>query len=101
MKFYKSFTRKARFGANGSKTDVPKSLLYSSIVSYESICIAFLMVGLNDIEVSAYDISNAYIFEYTCWGEDLVYCWGSLRNFEWGSDGGDPKKCSVWIEDKC
>ena len=36
-----SFTRKARFCANGSKTDVPKSLSYSSVVSHESVCIAF------------------------------------------------------------
>ena len=56
-----SFTRKARFCANGSKTDVPKSLSYSSVVSRESVRIAFLLASLNDVEVSACDISGAYL----------------------------------------
>ena len=54
-----SFTRKARFCANGSKTDVPKSLSYSSVVSRESVRIAFLLASLNDVKVSACDISGA------------------------------------------
>ena len=56
-----SFTRKARFCANGSKTDVPKALSYSSVVSRESVRIAFLLASLNDVEVSACDISGAYL----------------------------------------
>ena len=48
-----SFTRKARFCPNGSKTDVLKSLPYSSVVSLES-------VSLNDVEDSACDISGAF-----------------------------------------
>ena len=56
-----SFTRKARFCANGSKTDVPKALSYSSVVSRESVRIAFLLASLNDVEVSACDISCAYL----------------------------------------
>ena len=56
-----SFTRKARFCANGSKTDVPKSLSYSSVVSCESVRIAFLLASLNDVEVSTCDISGAYL----------------------------------------
>ena len=38
-----SFTRKARFVANGSRTEAPKSLTYSSVVSRDSIRIAFLI----------------------------------------------------------
>ena len=56
-----SFTRKARFCANGSKTDVPKLLSYSPVVFRESIRIAFLLAGLNDVEVSACNISGAYL----------------------------------------
>ena len=56
-----SFTRKARFCANGSNTDVPKSLSYLSVVSCESVRIAFLLVSLNDVEVLACDISGAYL----------------------------------------
>ena len=44
-----SFTRKARFCANGSKTDVTKYLSYFSIVSCEYVCIAFLLSNLNDV----------------------------------------------------
>ena len=44
-----SFTRKARFVANGSKTDVPKSLTYSSVVSRRSVQIAFLLANLNEV----------------------------------------------------
>ena len=56
-----SFTRKACFCANGSKTDVPKALSYSSVVSCESVRITFLLASLNDVEVSACDISGAYL----------------------------------------
>ena len=56
-----SFTRKARFCANGSKTDVPKSLSYSSVVSRESVRIAFLLAGLIDVEILACDILGAYL----------------------------------------
>ena len=46
---------------NGSKTEVPKSLSHFSVVSYESICITFLFASLNDVGVSACDISGAYL----------------------------------------
>ena len=46
--------------ANGSKTDVPKSLSYSSVVSRKSVRIAFLLGGLNDVEVPVCDISGAF-----------------------------------------
>ena len=55
------FTRKARFVADGSKTDWPKSMTYSSVVSRESVRIAFLTAGLNDVDISACDISGAYL----------------------------------------
>ena len=53
--------RKVRFCANGSKTDVPKDLLYSSVVFCESVHIAFLLSSLNDVEVLACDISGALL----------------------------------------
>ena len=49
------------FCANGSKTDVPKSLSYLSVLSCESVRIAFLLASLNDVEVLACDISGAYL----------------------------------------
>ncbi len=55
------FTRKARFVACGHKTDPPAMLTYSSVVSRESVHIAFLIAALNDLDILATDIGNAYI----------------------------------------
>jgi len=55
------FTRKARYVAGGHQTDPPKAITYSSIVSRESVRIALLMAGLNDLEVRLTDIGNAYL----------------------------------------
>jgi len=54
------FTRKARFCANGSKTDTPTQT-YSSVVSRDSVRIAFLLAGLNGLDIKACDIGNAYL----------------------------------------
>mmetsp|Transcript_6957 Transcript_6957/g.15347 ORF Transcript_6957/g.15347 Transcript_6957/m.15347 type:complete len:588 (-) Transcript_6957:1134-2897(-) len=55
------FSRKARFVAGGHMTDTPSSLTYSSVVSRDSVKIAFLITALNDIDVLACDIGNAYL----------------------------------------
>ena len=55
------FTRKARFVANGSMTDTPVSLCYSSVVSRDSVRLAFLVAALNDLDIFACDIGNAYL----------------------------------------
>ena len=55
------FTRKARYLANGSMTDTPVGLCYSSVVSRDSIIITFLVAALNDLDILACDISNAYL----------------------------------------
>lgn len=55
------FTRKARFVANGSMTDTPIGLCYSSVVSRDSVRIAFLVAALNDLDLLACDIGNAYL----------------------------------------
>jgi hypothetical protein len=55
------FTRKARFVAGGHKTDPPASLTYSSVVSRESVRIAFLLAALNNLYILSADIGNAYI----------------------------------------
>ena len=46
LKMY--FTHKDRFGANSSKTEAPLSLTYSSVVSRDSVRLAFLIAELND-----------------------------------------------------
>ena len=55
------FTRKARFVAGGHLTEAPGSITYSSVVSRDSIRLAFLIAGLNDLDVLAGDVSNAYL----------------------------------------
>ena len=55
------FTRKARFVAGGHTTDPPSSITYSSVVSRDSVRIAFMLAALNDLDLSACDIGNAYL----------------------------------------
>mmetsp|Transcript_24287 Transcript_24287/g.34810 ORF Transcript_24287/g.34810 Transcript_24287/m.34810 type:complete len:1184 (-) Transcript_24287:1334-4885(-) len=55
------FTRKARFVAGGHMTDPPSTLTYSSVVSRDSVRIAFVLAALNDIYLLAADIGNAYL----------------------------------------
>ncbi|KAL7545200.1 hypothetical protein ACHAWF_014099 [Thalassiosira exigua] len=55
------FRRKARFVAGGHKTEVPKTITYASVVSRETVRLALLLASLNDLEVKAADIMNAYI----------------------------------------
>lgn len=42
-------------------TKAPQSLTYSSVVSRESVKIAFLVAALNDLDVMACNIGNAYL----------------------------------------
>ena len=55
------FTRKARLVAGGHMTDPPSSITYASVVTRESVRLAFLIAALNDLEVEAADISGAYL----------------------------------------
>jgi hypothetical protein len=56
------FTRKARYVANGNQTgDIEPAWTYSSVVSRESVRIAFLHAALNDLDVLGCDVSNAYL----------------------------------------
>ena len=54
-------TRKARLVAGGDMTGLPWSSTYLSVVTRESVRIAFLIAGLNDLDVLACDIGNAYL----------------------------------------
>jgi Reverse transcriptase (RNA-dependent DNA polymerase). len=56
-----SFTRKARLVAGGHTTETPTAMTYSSVVSRDSIRIAFLIAALNDLEICAADVGNAYL----------------------------------------
>jgi hypothetical protein len=54
-------TRKARCVAGGHWTQPTSQLTYSSVVTKESIRIAFLIAALNDLQILSADIGNAYL----------------------------------------
>ena len=76
------FTRKARLVAGGHTTDTPVSLTYSSVVSRDTVRIAFLIAALNDLEVMSCDIGNAYL-NAPC--REKIWC---VAGTEFGSDKG-------------
>jgi hypothetical protein len=52
-------TRKARFVAGRHWTDPPSQTTFSTVISRDSVRIAFLVAALNDIEILYADIGNA------------------------------------------
>jgi hypothetical protein len=58
-----SFHRKARFVAGGHMTETPVAATYASVVSRESICIALTIAALNDFDILASNVQNAYVME--------------------------------------
>ena len=75
-------TRKARYVAGGHLTDPPSSLTYASVVSRDSVRIAFLVAALNNLDILAGDIQNAYLNAET---KEKVYF---RAGDEWKSDQG-------------
>ena len=55
------FRRKARLVAGGHVTTTPDTSTYAGVVSRESVRIAFLIAALNDLNILAADIQNAYL----------------------------------------
>jgi hypothetical protein len=55
------FTRKARFVAGRHTTDILGSITYSNVVSRDSAQLAFRIAGLNDLDILAGDVTNAYL----------------------------------------
>jgi hypothetical protein len=55
------FTWKAQFVARGHCTDTLNSITYSSVVTRESVHFGFLIAALNDLDILAADIGNAYL----------------------------------------
>jgi hypothetical protein len=77
-------TRKARLVAGGHQTDPPKESTYSSVVSRDSVRIAFTLAALNGLEVLAADIQNAYLNAGT---KERVY---TMAGPEFGANVGRP-----------
>jgi hypothetical protein len=58
--------RKARYVAGGHQTEPTKDITFASVVSRDSIRIAFLVAALNDLDVLSADISGAYLRRKRC-----------------------------------
>ena len=54
-------TCKTRYVVNGAVTDTPVGLCYFSVVSRDSVIIAFLVAAFTDLYILVCDISNAYL----------------------------------------
>ena len=61
VKLSENFRRKARLVADGHKTDTPTSVACSSVVSRDSVRIILLIAALNDLDLKAADVENAYL----------------------------------------
>ena len=61
VKMGENFRRKARYVADGHKTKTPAAMCYSSVVSRDSVRIALTIAALNDLDILACDIQNAYL----------------------------------------
>ena len=62
--------QKVRFVAGGHLTDPPKDSVFSSIVSRDSVQLAFTIAALNGLQVLAVDVQNAHLNAPTkekCW----------------------------------
>ena len=77
-----NFRRKARYVADGHKTEVPATLVYASVVGRETVRIALTIAALNDLEVKSADIENAYLN-----APNKEKIWVVLGP-EWGADAG-------------
>ena len=61
VKLGEGFRRKARWVADGHKTEAPSSVTYSTVVTRDSVRILLLIAALNDLDVQGADIQNAYL----------------------------------------
>ncbi len=52
---------KSRLVANGHLTEVPLDSIYSGVVSLHGICLLVFLAELNDLDIWATDIGNAYL----------------------------------------
>ena len=56
---------KCRLVAGGHRTDPPKDDVYSGVVGMEVVRLGFILANLNDLQVCAADIGNAFLYGKT------------------------------------
>ena len=67
------FTRKARWVLDGHKCEDPYGSTYAGVVSRDSVRIGLTYAMLNDLEVCAVDIRNAYLLAPSS-QKDYIIC---------------------------
>lgn len=61
VKLGENFRHKARFCADGHKTEPPAAVTYSMVVSRDSVRIVLTLAALNGLQVLGADIQNAFL----------------------------------------
>lgn len=74
--------RKARLVAGGHMVEAPAVMTYASVVSRETVRVALTVAALNDLEVKASDVQNAYL---TAPCEEKIW---TILGPEFGDDQG-------------
>ena len=70
VKLGENFRRKARYVADGHKTETPAAVTYSTVVSRDSVRILLMIAALNDLDIMCADVQNAFITapnKEKCW----------------------------------
>ena len=63
-------------------TDTPKCMTYSSVVARDTVRLALTIAALNDLQVKAGDVMNAYV---TAPVKEKIW---TVLGAEWGADAG-------------
>jgi hypothetical protein len=74
------------------------SITYSSVASRDSVCLAFLVVALNDLDVLAYDVGNTHVFECGLSRKRLLCC--RFRGWISARDGREDYPSNIWFQIK-
>ena len=61
IKLGENFRRKARMVDGGHITKIPNSIIYSSVVSRNSVRIMIMIAALNNLDLQAADTKKAYL----------------------------------------
>ena len=61
IKLCENFRRKARMVAGGHTMNTPSSVTYSSVVLQDLVIIMLMIAALNNLDLQAADIENAYL----------------------------------------
>ena len=93
IKLGDNFRRKARLVGGGHTTTATSSIKFSSVVSRESSRISLIIAALNDLDIMAYDIKNAYL---TTFCREKVWTFAETQFVEEEGDFDASKDGIIW-----